>query len=200
MLTGMKTSFQFIISRKFLFLLIISIFLVGCESVKSLVLEDYHPNLVQNPGFEIVDHQPKNWTADQWIYQSFFSIDSKVKHRGRNSALIDSSGEPNDARWNQTIPVWPNRNYVLSGWIKTEGVKGEQKNYVVGANLCLFGTWEHTVGLLGDNKWTYVKLEFNSKDRSEVTIGCRLGYWSGATTGKAWFDDIKLIEKEVERR
>jgi len=64
---------------------------------------------------------------------------------------------------------------------------------VAGANLGLFGTWDHTPGLFGSNDWTFVSMEFNSgSNTTEVTVACRLGYWSGTATGTVWCDDIEL--------
>jgi hypothetical protein len=63
----------------------------------------------------------------------------------------------------------------------------------VGANLSLSGSWEeHTPGLVGTNDWTYVQLYFNSGNRTEVTVACRLGYMSGTALGTMWCDDIEL--------
>jgi hypothetical protein len=95
-------------------------------------------------------------------------------------------------RWIQTVPVNPNTEYELSGWIKTNNVVHGTGSIVAGANIGLFGTYEHTLGLFGTNDWTFVSMTFNSGEISEITIACRLGYWSGTATGTMWCDDISL--------
>lgn len=149
-----------------------------------------YPNLIQNPGFENGQyHAPLYWTADAWQDLVSFAWSTAYIHSGNRSAYINSS-EANDARWMQTVPVVPNVDYILSGWIKTEAVEQGE-----GANLGLYGTWKHTPGLFGTNGWTHVEMEFNSGDAGEVTVACRLGYRSGTATGKMWCDDISLRAK-----
>jgi len=46
--------------------------------------------------------------------------------------------------------------------------------------------------LWGTNDWTYVSIQFNTGDSETITVAARLGYWSGTTTGTAWFDDVEL--------
>ena len=154
-------------------------------------------NLIVNPGFEEGIYAPGNnpigWSTDAWRGTSTFTWDSGVAHSGTKSVKITST-VPNDARWVQTVSVVPNSNYILSGWIKTENVGHSPPGELldIGANLSLYGTWEHSADLKGTNDWTYVSFEFNSGDNTEVTVACRLGYWSSTNTGTAWFDDIAL--------
>jgi hypothetical protein len=98
----------------------------------------------------------------------------------------------NDARWIQTVTVQPNTSYSLSGWIKTENVTPEGGGSPAGANLGLFGTWDHTNGLYGTNNWTYVSMQFNSGSNTTVTVACRLGYWSSMAMGTMWCDNVQL--------
>jgi hypothetical protein len=37
-------------------------------------------------------------------------------------------------------------------------------------------------------------MTFNSGSTGTVTIAARLGFWSGTTTGTAWFDDLRVTE------
>jgi hypothetical protein len=86
---------------------------------------------------------------------------------------------------------------VLSGWIKTRKVQHVDGPTRVGANLCLHDTWEHTTGILGTTDWTYQEMYFDSGDRTEVTISCRLGYWAGIVTGTMWCDDVAVRPKQM---
>jgi hypothetical protein len=98
----------------------------------------------------------------------------------------------NDARWIQNVPVEPNTRYYLSAWIKTEDVAHSPQSVDVGANISLLGTWNHSPGLLGTQDWTRTGFFFNSESNTQVTVAARLGFWSGITTGTAWFDDVRL--------
>lgn len=153
------------------------------------------PNLVRNPGFEDgqygPDQQPTYWTTDAWQPISTFTWDDTQAHTGSKSVRIYSASA-NDARWIQTVQVEPNTGYQLTGWIKTENVAPVDDLELAGANLSLYGTWDHTPGLYGTYDWTYVTMQFNSGDNTEVTVACRLGYWSGTVTGTVWCDDIQL--------
>jgi hypothetical protein len=141
--------------------------------------------------------QPAQWTADQWQGVSDLSAVSDVVHSGGRAARI-ASGTNNDARWIQTVSVKPNTSYRLTGWVKTQNVARTVEAVDAGANLCLFNTWTRSNPVLGTSDWTLVSLEFNSESSTEVTIGARLGYWSGTTTGTAWFDDIELREQTAQ--
>jgi hypothetical protein len=152
-------------------------------------------NLLSNGSFEEGDYSPIEsppyWTWDAWQPTAIFAWDDTEATTGSKSVKIDAP-TPNDARWIQTVDVEPNTWYFLSGWIKTDNV-GHTSDFVdAGANLSLFGTYERSAGVFGSQDWTRNSLLFNSGDDEQVTIGARLGYWSGTTTGTAWFDDLQL--------
>ena len=138
------------------------------------------------------DGTPTGWTRDAWQSSTTaMTWDSTEHHQGLYSVRIRND-QPNDARWVQTVQVSANTNYRLSGWIKTQDVAHAVEVNDVGANLCLMGGGEHSAGLLGTNGWTFVAMLFNSGSRTSVTVGARLGFYSGTTTGTAWFDDLRL--------
>ena len=148
------------------------------------------PNLLANPGFEEGAYSPTadppGWSRDAWQGTATFVWDNSIAHSGTKSTKI-AAMTPNDARWLQTVAVTPHTDYLLSGWIRTEAVSDG-----VGANLCLYGTWDHSPDLMGTHDWTYVAFAFNSGSSTELTIAARLGYWSATVTGAAWFDDLSL--------
>lgn len=133
---------------------------------------------------------PAAWTPDQWQNVSSFSVDKPPAHSGTRAASISSSTE-NDARWTQHVTVKVNTNYVLSGWIKTNGVRED----VVGASLGLVDDWPRTPDIRGTQDWTYIDVTINSGSRTDLYLGARLGHWSNLTTGTAWFDDLSLREQ-----
>ncbi|MFI3196986.1 MAG: hypothetical protein QX196_01540 [Methylococcaceae bacterium] len=154
-------------------------------------------NLITNGSFEKKSSQtglPSGWITDYFASTSTFTWDSSEAHTGSKSAKI-LSPTPNDSRWITTAPVQiqPNMLYNLSGWIKTDNIADTDQSENVGANLSVFGTWTHTKGLTGTHDWIYRSLLFNSGSDTQLTIGARLGYWSGTTTGTAWFDDLRLV-------
>lgn len=148
-------------------------------------------SLLLNGGFENGDYLPANWVSDSWTSGAAFIWDNTQSYQGNRSIKI-SLTTPNDARWIQAVTVQPYTDYRLSGWIKTENVAHTSETADAGANLSVYGTWNHTTGLIGTNAWTNVSMIFNTDSSSQIVIAARLGYWSGTTTGIAWFDELKL--------
>jgi hypothetical protein len=147
-------------------------------------------DLVQNGSFEFPgatpDAIPLNWGTGQWTSSSQMSRDATLFHSGASSIRIQST-VANDAWFSQDVAVQPNTVYRLTGWIKTENVSSG-----AGANLSLIGTWSHTEGVSGNTPWKRVSLLINPGSDTHITIGARLGYWGGVSTGTAWFDDLRL--------
>lgn len=148
------------------------------------------PTVLANGSFEIGsptdEESPEGWAPEMYKRSGILTWDDGHALVGRRSVKIAAPFE-NDASWSSTVPVQPHTTYALSGWIKTENVAQG-----AGANLCIMGTWTHTPGVFGTSDWTYVSMIFDSGDQSQVTIGARLGYWAGTTTGTAWFDGLRL--------
>ena len=71
--------------------------------------------------------------------------------------------------------------------------KVDQTYGKAGATISIWGGYEHSRSLTGTNDWTYVTLIFDARDRTEVTVCARLGYWFSVAMGDAWFDDLCLI-------
>lgn len=152
-------------------------------------------NMLTNSSFEDGDYAtnsaPTGWEREIFNPAGSLIWDDSQAHIGSKSVLI-TSDVPNDASWTQTVAVQPDTDYLVSGWIKTENVTHSTQSVNVGANLSLFGTWTHSAGLVGTHDWTQIGFSFNSGGNTEVTIAARLGYWSGTTTGSAWFDDLQM--------
>lgn len=154
-------------------------------------------NLLSNESFEEGAYSPTespiDWAWDAWQPSAIFTWDDTQARTGDKSVKIYAS-TPNDAMWIQTVDVEPNTWYFLSGWIRTDNVghTAESEPVDAGANLSLFGTWERSTGVFGSRDWTRNSILFNSGVGIQVTVGARLGYWAGTTTGTAWFDDLQL--------
>jgi hypothetical protein len=147
-------------------------------------------DLIYNPSFE---NGINGWTSVSSNQAAVLTWDNAESFDGSKSVKI-SADQPDDAFWGQTIPVTPHTEYVLTGYIKTENVGHSVESVDIGANISILGTFhEHTQPLFGSNDWRYVAFAFNSGERSQVTIAARLGFWSGTTTGTAWFDNVQLL-------
>ncbi len=151
-------------------------------------------NLLVNGSFENGASSPTGWTSGGWNPAGgALTTESGEATEGGRSIKLAADGSANDLHWAQTVAVQPYTPYELSGWIKTRDIANSAEQVNAGATLSLIGTWTRTRGLLGTNDWTFVRVSFNSGDQSRIAVGGRLGYWSGATTGTAWFDDLKLV-------
>ncbi|HAK97667.1 MAG TPA: hypothetical protein DCM87_22430, partial [Planctomycetes bacterium] len=92
-----------------------------------------------------------------------------------------------DAAWTATVTVAPHTFYRLSGWIKTEKIRG-----ATGALLNIQNMQAvRTRAVAGTSDWTRVETVFRSGDATELEINCLFGGW-GESTGQAWYDDVAL--------
>jgi serine/threonine protein kinase/WD40 repeat protein len=101
-----------------------------------------------------------------------------------------------DVSLGQVVAIKPGRRYVFSGWCKTENVVVMEKPGNVGANLSILGGYERSASLVGTNGWTFLSMVFDAKQRTNVAVAVRLGHHYSTATGRAWFDDLCLIELE----
>ena len=67
-----------------------------------------------------------------------------------------------------------------------------------GAQISTNGTTERSVAISGTNDWQEIEFIFNSKNRTEVELGFRLGGNAGYCKGKAWFSDFSMEEGKSE--
>lgn len=152
-------------------------------------------NILSNGSFEEGNYSPTespiDWAWDAWQPSAIPTWDDTQARTDDKSVKIYAA-TPNDARWIQTVDIEPNKLYFLSGWIKTDNVGHTAESVDAGANLSLYGTWTHSAGVFGTRDWTRNGILFNSGSDIQVTVGARLGYWAGTTTGTAWFDDLEL--------
>ncbi|MGS2761489.1 alpha-L-arabinofuranosidase C-terminal domain-containing protein [Sinomicrobium sp. M5D2P9] len=96
------------------------------------------------------------------------------------------------SRWFKKVNVKPYATYKVSGYIRTEGVSGENENSGAGFRLGWVELANDQV-FTGDTDWTYVEMEFNSGGEDSFMIECLLGK-NGKAKGKAGFDNIRLEE------
>lgn len=122
---------------------------------------------------------------------SEFKRDNKVTYGEHDSYRI-TSYEFNDAMFYKKVSVIPNTPYRVSCMIKTDSVEIEKINSNAGAGICIADTTECSSTVTGTQDWQKIEFLFNSKDRTEVEIGFRLGSYADNCKGTAWFSDLKL--------
>jgi dolichyl-phosphate-mannose-protein mannosyltransferase len=149
-------------------------------------------NLLKNPSFE---SGMEGWEFSAWDKKGVSKIEEGDARDGTKSFMIENA-TADDSFLRQTVTVKPNTLYRLSGVIKTENV--ETKNF--GATLSLEGTFETTKSIERSKSWTRVEFEFDTGPLATIKVGCRLGHNSSKATGKAWFDQLELVELRAARR
>lgn len=125
------------------------------------------------------------------LYTSEFSRDSEVKFGNINSYKITSTQE-NDAMFYKTVSVTPNTPYKVTCMVKTQDVKTKKDISNGGAHISIANTVEKSESITGTNDWQKLEFIFNSKNRTSVNIGFRLGGYDDNCTGIAWFSDFTI--------
>lgn len=147
-------------------------------------------NLFTNASFENEQNgKPIRWNEGRHGGSGEFSM-ANIGHTGTRSAMLSSTSGA-DIAWAQRVDVSPNTEYKLSGWIKTENVKG--------ARGALFNVHElqqepgaASRALNGTHDWTRIETTFNSGSHRTLTLNCLFGGW-GQSTGTAWYDDVEVV-------
>lgn len=124
-------------------------------------------------------------------YTSEFVRDNEVKCSDSASYKISSKQE-NDAMFYKTITVTPNTPYKVSCMVKTEDVKTKKEASNAGAHISIANTVEKSKSITGTNDWQKLEFIFNSKNRTSVDLGFRLGGYNDNCTGTVWFSDLKI--------
>lgn len=128
--------------------------------------------------------------AEKVPYTSEFTRDKEITFENKASYKIKSN-QYNDAIFYETIQVEPKIPYKVTCMVKTENVENLENNYGGGAQISIEGTTERSKAISGTNDWTKLVLYFDSKDRTEVKIGFRLGGYDNSSKGTAWFSQIE---------
>ena len=177
----MKTIRRFTVAAAVLLIMLLALCAASAE------------NLLENPDFLHLDEEemPVGWYTDAYILEPGYSV---FKHEGdaehRSAVSIQNIGE-NDARFAQTVSVEPNSIYLLSGYVRAEGVEGGH-----GANLSVDGIYAFSDKYYDtDGKWEYIQYYGETGPEQQfLTVYARLGGYSGVSTGKAWFADLSLTK------
>lgn len=122
---------------------------------------------------------------------SEFRRDNSVKYSNMDSYKIVSPSL-NDAAFYKEIQVEPHTPYRLTCMVKTEDVIPDAVNTDGGACISIIESSEVSKSIRGTNDWQKLELMFNSKNRTTIKLGFRLGGNTGKAQGTAWFSDFKL--------
>ncbi len=146
------------------------------------------PNLLPNGAFEEMrGDAPVGWTSRAWSGSEAASWTVAEPGRTGKQCLAIASEQGSDVAWSTTVTVRPNTAYRLSGWIKTEDVRG-----AVGALLNIQNMQSVRSSVVkGTQDWTRVSAVFRSGTETRLEVNCLFGGW-GVSTGKAWYDDMAL--------
>ena len=148
-------------------------------------------------GFALVFYRQNNFNefirSESTLHVSEFKRDNDEKYSNVPSYRITSS-EWNDATFYKKIKLKENMPYKVSCMVKTDNIIPENNNGGIGAQISIIGTTEKSVAVTGTNEWQKIEMIFNSKNRTEIDIGFRLGGYLGKAKGKAWFSDFKIEE------
>lgn len=148
-------------------------------------------NLVKNPGFEA--------GAEGWDLPEGFSVDTAVAHSGAASLRFAWDDAARRRIATQKLPLRPGRRYLMSAWLKSEGVHGATLGATFGlqwwrGDQCLGGSSPLGVGWTTD--WTEVRFlsEVVAAGTTWAEVYATLD-WNGV--GAAWIDDISVTEVPV---
>ena len=155
-------------------------------------------NLAPNPSFEQArpDGFPATWDGDRAVY----SLDATVAHTGQHALKFVNNDPKRYVLCSAPVKFEHGRFYEFKGWVKTQGLKGEDS----GATLCMewYGPkgWlggAYPTGVKGDSDWTLIRGVGGRipVEATSVSITC---YVRQAMTGTAWFDDIE-VHRGIER-
>lgn len=125
------------------------------------------------------------------LYSSEFKRDKDIKYSEHDSYRIKSD-TPNDAMFYKEIAVTPNTPYRVTCMVKTENIKTVKEVSNAGAHISIADTVEKSKSITGTNEWQKLEFIFNSKNRTSVKLGFRLGGYDDNCTGTAWFSDFTL--------
>jgi putative membrane-bound dehydrogenase-like protein len=150
------------------------------------------PNLLPNPGFEIsgADGLPEGWIRNDDIGRSGpLRVPSNAKWqttdaaRSGSKALTCSLSETAFSAMYAEVPLKPNTEYRLTGWVKAAKFSGGR----IGISDRLSRV--ETERLTRSADWTLIESTYNSGSNPKASI--MLSHYG---RGESTFDDVKLCE------
>jgi hypothetical protein len=143
------------------------------------------PGLV-NAGFEA---GKTSWFD---LKDSAATIDYSVYHSGGRSGVV--SNAISNARFRQSIPLKPRRQYHLRLYYKTQNFTGTPYVFLFDASNFSINHLNVPISVKGTRGWTQIDYTFDSQNSTRGYL--YFGTW-GKTSGKIWFDDLKIEETDL---
>ncbi len=149
------------------------------------------PNLLPNPGFEILgsDGLPEGWkrrdyNKSEGSQGAEWKVVSGEKqfHGGKQAVRCITRGDADTSLYADVV-LKPNTQYRLAGWVKTHGFQGK-----ISLNDHL-GRAETERVIRREADWTEVEVVFNSGTRTKASINLL-----HVAKGDGYFDDVRLCE------
>ena len=128
--------------------------------------------------------------AGDWRFVKPVMRDPSIKHGGGFSALIESDSAAINNINCQHVKLKPRTTYTLAAWIRTEGVVGSPGAQVYPYEFDGASGATIQITVMGTTGWTQYRHVFQTGDDGDGRINFRM---YGAI-GKAWFDDVTLVE------
>ncbi len=157
------------------------------------------PNLVANPGFEMIDAKggPTDWKTDpQGMQNVMFARDTEVRRSGAASVriTIPTADNPGWPAYISLIPVKAGMHFQISTWMKTRDVA--RSAYVAIEMLDASG---NRLSVINGPQATGSTPDWLQKKitavvpTNVVTMGIHLILYG---SGAAWFDDVEVTRDE----
>jgi len=152
-----------------------------------------NPTVVQNADFEAATGDRfAGWTLQDSDGVTTFA-DHAAVHGGQTSLRMESfsKNDGEHCRVAQPIRLQPHRQYRISVWVKSEGLRGvSPEAKVLGPDSAGEVSFE-TFHTERTQDWTMGEVVFNSGAFANAML--YLGTWGGRD-GKLWWDDLKIEE------
>ncbi len=148
------------------------------------------PNLLPNASFETLgaDKLPVGWTRRDYGTRegnptATWSVAGTERefHGGKFALRVNSTADA-DTSFYADVPVKPNTQYRLAGWIRTRGLRGRASFNIHNARI-------ETEIIRRDTEWTEVEIEFNSGALTTASVNVL-----HVARGESFFDDVRLVE------
>ncbi len=159
-------------------------------------------NLVKNPGFEVADELPADWSSTgppQGPDGVTYGLDEpKRDGLGKRSARMHVPHQAPAAwrGWQQSVPVRPGRTYLLAAWVKCRDVRGGEVRVHAHRHTADGRLSKHdpmvSIGpsIGGTTDWTFLSGQFTMP---EDTVSLRI-HLTMNSTGTLWHDGVVMTE------
>ena len=143
-------------------------------------------NLIRNPEFDqdFVSEGISFWDVDLWDNTADVTFD--VEKIGIYNCLHIAAGTDNDVRWIQTVPVEPDTEYRLSGYILAQNCS--EDDGARGANLSVYNSAAYSVSVYDTaGEWQYVELYGKTgPDQTELVVCARIARVRPGSGTSSW--------------